>query len=145
MEEKRQIYQALLGETEQLIAKVEKYDGELATELRIVLRMMQRYIPQNGLSHQADKNLSNSINTVSESKMVKPSQVFRKVFKENPYKEYSPAQLRDILKEVKKRGELIIRSNNLLVTTHTILRILTKKKFIEKIPKSDGIPVYKKI
>lgn len=145
MDDKKQVYQALLEETDQLITKVEKYDGELATELKIVLRMMQRYIPQNELQSQTDSNISESISKVAESKMVKPSQVFRKVFKDNPKKEYSPRELRDILTEVKKRGELITRSKDLLVTTHTILRILTKKKFIEKIPKSDGIPVYKKI
>lgn len=145
MDDKKQVYQALLEEADQLTTRVAKYDGVLATELKIVLRMMQRYIPQNGVDSQTNKNISESITKVEESKLVKPSQVLRRIFKENPDKEYSPAQLRDILSEVKRRGELIMRSKNLLVTTHTILRILTKKKFIRKIDKSDGTPVYQKV
>lgn len=144
MEDKRQIYQALLKETDQLISKVEKYDGELATEIRVILRMMQRYIPQNDLNPETERKISESISKVAEAKLIRPSQLIRKVFKENPYTEYSPGQLRDILKEVKKRGELVIRGKNLLVTTHTVIRMLRKNNFIERIEKSDGIPVYRK-
>ena len=118
-----------------MLAKVGQYDKELAVELRILLRMIERYVPKIG-----DTELP--ISKDESTDLIKPTPVIKKVFRENPDKQFSPGELRDMLKRLRQQKRLIVKSKDLLVTTHTVVRALLKQEFVIKIDKPDGIPVY---
>ena len=75
----------------------------------------------------------------------RPVPIVRQLFKDNPDKEFSPPEVRDVLQALKDKGELVSTSPETLRTAHSALRSLNRQKFIERIEREDKDAVYKLI
>ena len=138
----------LIQERDDIIKRFEKYDFELAAELRVLLRMLSKHsqTPNHPITQEQieDEFPFSDGNIQLTNKMIKPVAALRRVFSQFPDREFIPAELNRVLEDYHSRKELVFRSNNIPRTTHTSLRVMLKSGFIVKIEKPNGIPAYKK-
>ena len=79
------------------------------------------------------------------NKTLKPTRIIRKVFDENPDRTFSPPEIRDLIQDYIDKGLTVVKGKKLLVTAHTIIRVLMKQGFIERIQEDENTdPVYKR-
>lgn len=150
MENKTEIRSALLTVRDKLIGEFEHYDIKLTSQLRSIIELIDAYTPKSDIEKKdkqsdlfEEKNLVFEKPTTNRRKL-KAVQAAKKLFIENPNREVSPPDLRDLLKELRESGELANKGKNLLVTSHTAIRVLLKQKFVEKIQENpEDDPTYK--
>ena len=75
--------------------------------------------------------------------ILKTAQVIKQEFVNNPNKEFSPAELRDILLDYIKSGKVSTSAKNVLYAVHTALRALVSRGAITKIQLAERDSVYK--
>ncbi len=150
MENKTEIRSALLTVRDKLIGEFEHYDMKLTSQLRSIIELIDAYTPKSDIEKKdkqsdlfEEKKLAFEKPTTNRRKL-KAVQAAKKLFVENPNQEVSPPDLRDLLKELRESGELANKGKNLLVTSHTAIRVLLKQKFVEKIQENpEDDPTYK--
>jgi type IV secretory pathway VirD2 relaxase len=138
----------ILQEKEAILKKLEKYNSSLVAELRAYdkilskLKINFREIVEKDNGHGTDEESLFKSDTESKTK---PLPAIKKLFNENPEKKFISADIKAKLQELNKRGLLIVRSNNLHSTAHSVLRMLLKKDFITKeFSELEGINHYHK-
>ena len=141
MTEINERHKALIGIKDDIISKLQKQVPELASQLKVILGLIDEYTPVNGNEVVQPVKVDDRQQNIFTK--IKPVQAVKKLFKENPDKKFTPPELRDSLKELKERGGLQHKGKNILTTTHTTLRVLQDQNYIERIVEGESDPVYK--
>ena len=131
MTETKERHRALIGIRDDIISKLQKQAPELASQLNVILGLIDEYTPVNG--NEVVQPVKADDRQQIIFKLLRPVQVVKKLFKDNPDKIFTPPELRDQLQHLKNSGGLIHRGKNMLTTTHTTLRLLQEQNYIELI------------
>lgn len=123
-------------------SKLQGEDKFLVVRLQWILDLIDKYsIPANGGAHKEEP--MTFFPSTGRTKKLKPVSFLRKLFSENPDKEYSMGDIKHLFVESSIRGELIIRAKNTSATAHTAVRVLERQKFIMRLPDSEEL-IFKK-
>ena len=136
-------YKSLIGLRDSLLAKLEKNNPKVIRRLITVLDWIEESRLNNTVVVEK-KESSNNVDlfAIQPGKQLKPVEAAEKLFRNNPDDELTPPQLRNYLKQLKEHGELNHKGKNMLTTAHTVLKVLVKKGFVEKIQRENEDPVY---
>lgn len=141
MKSEMEIYlQILKQDRDKLIKQFAKYDQESAIELKVLLRMIDKLIIQNGTSTKDEQKVvgTGTVSNVPITKRTRAVPIVKRIFAENQDTIYSPPDIRDVLQAYKNRGELMAKSQNTLSTAHSAIRVLVRQGFINRVIDLDG-------
>lgn len=122
--------------------RIEQKDPSLAGEIRLLSKLFDEIRLSETINKAEERQITGNKAHKTKAGTQKPVQIFKELFSNSPDKQFDPAELRDVLKEKQSRNELLTNSNDLLSLTHTVLRVLSKSRYIEKIQHADK-PRYK--
>lgn len=151
----KQYYTDLAQERDRILDELAKENPHLSGELKVVLRLMDKFNKNNisgTLKNTVETKESSFVlpsekpvgHSIKVKRIVKPTQLIKKVFAENPNKTFSPPEIRDLILKFIEDGLTYVKGRKLLVTSHTILKGLVNQNYIDKIIENEGAdPTYK--
>lgn len=105
----------------------------LRDDLEAVNRLLKRF----SKNQQAELPISTQLPQLN---VLGLTEAVKQFFENFPDKEWAPAELRDRLKEMRRRGELKSGAKDFLPTIHMIIRKLIEKDFIYKVKEQTNPP-----
>jgi hypothetical protein len=149
MENKAEVIRALYKVRDDIISKLEQVAPQLINQFKSVLQLIDDYsqepkiIIEKGTQAPITKIVVDESISVPIDKALKPVQALKKVFINYPDRIFTPPELRDFLLKLKSEGNLYHQGKNILVTTHTAIRLLKTQGFIEAVVEAGADPKYR--
>ena len=124
-------------------SKLEGEDKFLVVRLQWILDLIDKYsVPANWAVRKDEP--ATLFPTTGRTKKLKPVSFLRKLFTENPDKEYSMGDIKQMFVESSIRGELIIRAKSTNATAYTAVRVLERQNFIMRVASDSEELIFKK-
>lgn len=120
--EKQNILTELLKEKETIRMQV----ATLNEDLEAVNRLLKRFSKNQQIEIQISTQLP-------QPDALGLTEAIRQLFEQYPEKEWSPAEIRNRLNEMKLRGEINSEAKDFLPSTHLIIKKLINNDFVEKV------------
>ncbi len=114
---------------------------ELPIRLKYILELIDKYAPKSDSGIQKENPKQQKTIGVKNNR---PGAIVKNLFNNNPNQDFAVAEIRDELAASHERGEFVLKSKSIPITTYTVLRVLESQGFIIRTIRSAGTLAYMK-